>query len=99
VPSELPSRFIAEAIVDQLTGIGGSESVGFGNGKVRSLADGVAKILGEHLNLVKDSGQVLQQQPLPLVSKRADLCSECGQASLVMEEGCSKCYLCGASKC
>jgi ribonucleoside-diphosphate reductase alpha chain len=28
-----------------------------------------------------------------------DLCPECGQAALVNEEGCRKCYACGYSEC
>ena len=40
-----------------------------------------------------------QQTALPLTKKRHDICPECGQASLVLEEGCSKCYACGHSKC
>lgn len=45
-----------------------------------------------------DSPQALA---LPLVSPaaQADLCPECGQSTLVLEEGCSKCYSCGFSKC
>ena len=31
--------------------------------------------------------------------KIGDLCPECGQASLVNEEGCRKCYSCGFSEC
>jgi ribonucleoside-diphosphate reductase alpha chain len=31
--------------------------------------------------------------------KSGDLCSECGNATLIMEEGCMKCYSCGYSKC
>lgn len=31
--------------------------------------------------------------------QRADLCPECGNASLVREEGCSKCQICGFSAC
>ena len=123
VPSVLPARSVAEAVVEQLAGIGGAESVGFGNGKVRSLADGVAKVLREHMQPeveqeVKggsngfasksplldsvssgDLGEVVQQEALPLTKERRDLCPECGQATLVIEEGCSKCYSCGASKC
>lgn len=34
-----------------------------------------------------------------MVGKQVDLCPECGAASLIMEEGCSKCYSCGFSKC
>lgn len=115
IPSPFPAKALAEAVVEQLAGIGGAETVGFGNGKVRSLADGVAKILRLHLNggeEVKTNGHVLesplkeelelfqaQQVALPLTQKRHDLCSDCGQATMVLEEGCSKCYSCGASKC
>jgi ribonucleoside-diphosphate reductase alpha chain len=28
-----------------------------------------------------------------------DLCPECGQAAVVNEEGCRKCYACGFSEC
>ena len=120
IPSSLSSKAVAEAMIEQLAGIGGSESVGFGNGRIRSLADGVAKILRRHfdeqeMESVSGNGhsknldvkEVLkgkldpaaQQIPLVLSSKKADLCPECGQASLVLEEGCAKCYSCGASKC
>ena len=109
VPSEYPPKAVAESVIDQLSGIGGADSVGFGGNRVRSLADGVAKVLMDYL---KGNGGVLaklveepdpveplgQQQALPLREK-ADLCPECGQAALVVEEGCMKCYACGASKC
>jgi ribonucleoside-diphosphate reductase alpha chain len=36
-------------------------------------------------------------QQLPL--KIGDLCPECGQAAVVNEEGCRKCYACGYSEC
>jgi len=31
--------------------------------------------------------------------KIGDLCPECGEAALVNEEGCKKCYSCGYSQC
>ena len=31
--------------------------------------------------------------------KIGDLCPECGQAAVVNEEGCRKCYACGFSEC
>jgi ribonucleoside-diphosphate reductase alpha chain len=37
-----------------------------------------------------------EQQPL---FKVGDLCPECGQAAVVNEEGCRKCYSCGYSEC
>lgn len=107
VPSKYPPRALAESVVEQLSGIGGAESVGFGNNKVRSLADGVAKVLRDYLKgeeikeeVEEETSFVGEQQSLPLdKNKRGDLCPECGQASLVLEEGCAKCYSCGASKC
>ncbi len=32
-------------------------------------------------------------------SRIGDLCPDCGQAALVSEEGCCKCYSCGYSEC
>jgi ribonucleoside-diphosphate reductase alpha chain len=45
------------------------------------------------------------QNPPPAVSARqmalrtSELCPECGEASMVNEEGCRKCYNCGYSEC
>ena len=43
-------------------------------------------------------GQLPAAQP-PLLTPLGDLCPECGQASVVNEEGCRKCYSCGYSEC
>lgn len=51
IPSALSTTSVAEAVIDQLSGIGGSNSLGFGNARVRSLADAVAKVLAEHVGL------------------------------------------------
>jgi ribonucleoside-diphosphate reductase alpha chain len=37
--------------------------------------------------------------PTPTVMKIGDLCPECGEAAVVNEEGCRKCYACGYSEC
>jgi len=37
--------------------------------------------------------------PQDALTKIGDLCPECGQATLVNEEGCRKCYSCGYSEC
>jgi ribonucleoside-diphosphate reductase alpha chain len=42
-----------------------------------------------------DDGFHAEQLPL----RFGDLCPECGQASVVNEEGCRKCYTCGFSEC
>ncbi len=39
------------------------------------------------------------EQPPAFSMKIGDLCPECGQAALVNEEGCRKCYACGYSEC
>jgi ribonucleoside-diphosphate reductase alpha chain len=36
---------------------------------------------------------------LPHTMRIGDLCPECGQAAVVNEEGCRKCYACGFSEC
>lgn len=44
--------------------------------------------------------EAVGQIALPLPNKaNADFCPECGQAKLVYEEGCKKCYACGYSAC
>ena len=97
------SRDVLEQIIDQLEGIGGGESVGFGKNRILSLADGVAKSLKEYLVGPQDkeeSAQVGEQTSLLNgTKKRRDLCPSCGRASLIYEEGCAKCLYCGYNKC
>ena len=101
----------AKSIMSQLQGIGGANSVGFGPDKVRSLPDAIAKALGMHFGLIgfqreekakngeaKKSGQLLIGQMF-LADKTKDICPSCGNAGLVSEEGCKKCYSCGFSQC
>jgi len=89
-------------IIDQLQGIGGSRSVGFGAARVRSLADGIAHVLAEYLGW-KQRQRFEKRSQLPLkigkVEKVSDLCPECGRATLVFDEGCRKCSSCGFSEC
>jgi len=98
---EFSPEQVLTQIIDQLEGIGGGGSVGFGKNQVRSLADAVAKVLKEHLGGKKAAqSQVKGEQP-SLLKKfiRRDLCPACGHASLVFEEGCAKCHYCGYNKC
>lgn len=95
----------AKEIMDQLEGIGGGRSVGFGPNKIRSLPDAVAKALGMHFGLLgyqdktEDSQPVQLSVELPLLAKKGDLCPSCGEATLVYGEGCKKCHSCGYSEC
>jgi len=91
-------------VVLQLTGIGGGRSLGFGPNRVRSLPDGIGQVLDMY-NKERD-GQPLEEKSNGgsghhEVSslKIGDLCPECGEAAVVNEEGCRKCYACGYSEC
>jgi ribonucleoside-diphosphate reductase alpha chain len=98
----LPSSFDAnerlERVVEELGGIGGSRTIGFGSERVRSLPDGIAQALRQELSGVVT--EATGAQPSLFEAKRgADLCPVCGHASFVREEGCQKCYSCGHSEC
>lgn len=109
----LPPLERAKAIIEQLRGIGGSRSVGFGPNKVRSLPDAIAKAIGSHFGLMEypaiqkitDTEKLngnLETEPetqIPLFSGKKDFCPGCGEASLIFEEGCKKCHTCGYSEC
>src|SRR5260221_5269679 len=91
----------AKELVDQLKGIGGGSSVGFGPNKVRSLPDAVAKAISMHFGLLNNHSDevvgalpVTPVEPMQLTiglgqsSLKKDLCPSCGDATLVYEEGC-----------
>jgi ribonucleoside-diphosphate reductase alpha chain len=104
--NHLPPRERAREIVEQLRGIGGSRSVGFGPNKIRSLPDAVAKALSLHFGFGGNG-----DHPMPLqvqieetpaeaeTEKVGDICPSCGSPALVYEEGCAKCHACGHSEC
>jgi ribonucleoside-diphosphate reductase alpha chain len=98
----LPSPFSAtrrlKQVVTQLKGIGGGRPLGFGRDRVRSLPDGVAQVLAEHLGMIEPQGEDQEIGQLSLFPA-GDLCPECGHATLVKEEGCNRCYSCGYSEC
>ncbi len=50
IHSPVPQRERMREIVSELSGIGGSRSIGFGENRVRSLPDAVAKVLAKHFN-------------------------------------------------
>jgi len=99
-PSTLPGHERLANVVNELRGIGGFRAIGFGPRQVRSLPDGVAQALAEHIDLpVENNGYDKDSaEQLPLFP-HADLCPECGHAALVREEGCRRCYACGFSEC
>jgi ribonucleoside-diphosphate reductase alpha chain len=99
-------------IIRQLSGIGGGSSWGFGPNRVRSLPDGVSQALQEYIDNYKqgelldnnfkhsdrDQAKMQHYTDKPII-KIGDLCPDCGQAAVVNEEGCRKCYACAYSEC
>jgi ribonucleoside-diphosphate reductase alpha chain len=59
----LPPRDRIRQVVAQLSGIGGARSVGFGENRVRSLPDAVAKVLARHFEF-KINGVVEDKKPI-----------------------------------
>jgi ribonucleoside-diphosphate reductase alpha chain len=96
-------------IVIQLIGIGGGRSLGFGPNRVRSLPDGIGQVLDQYLRekegivieevKTNGNGNGHHEETNPVKMKIGDLCPECGEAAVVNEEGCRKCYACGFSEC
>lgn len=141
--SPIPPMERAHKIASMLIGIGGARSLGFGENRVRSLPDAIAKVIDRHfgffqkhrvdvapLSVGDGNGNghapgttvaaevakltstvtpapvfappVEAQEAAVASSKRmvtVDLCPKCGEASLVFEESCKKCYSCGYSEC
>lgn len=94
----------------QLSGIGGGRPLGFGPNRVRSLPDGVAQAIEEYLEGSSSIEVELDEDGnghfnfADITSDQTslhigDLCPECGQAAVVYEEGCRKCYACAYSEC
>jgi len=96
LPSPLTPTERLREVVSQLKGIGGGRHLGYGPARIRSLPDAMAQVLAEHLGIA-DVEEAAPSQPMP--ESVGDLCPECGQGTLVFEEGCQKCYSCGYTEC
>lgn len=171
--SPIEPRERIRQIIAQLSGIGGMRSVGFGQNRVRSVPDAMAKVFAEEFSF-KVNGRVVDAPKMPIQAdagvtpaeasapvsdlapvtestngeslngaaaismangagthgtmpqslsdvygqksttieqlpleaeaaiethSHADVCPQCGVASFVHEEGCSKCYSCGHAEC
>jgi ribonucleoside-diphosphate reductase alpha chain len=99
-------------VVIQLIGIGGGRSLGFGINRVRSLPDGIGQVLETYLRdkdgvgideevmvAASAKSRAKHDTPASTTIKIGDICPECGEAAVVNEEGCRKCYACGYSEC
>jgi ribonucleoside-diphosphate reductase alpha chain len=65
IHSPVPARERMREIVSELTGIGGARSVGFGENRVRSLPDALAKVLARHMHF-RVNGKVEDKLPVTI---------------------------------
>lgn len=96
-----------QEIIGQLEMIGGARSIGFGPSRVRSLADGIARVLGRYLEQTGPEQAptalpvgTLETHDVPLVpTGHADFCPRCRRATFVNLMGCMQCTECGFREC
>ena len=89
-------------VIEELGGIGGGRSLGFGPNRVRSFPDALAAVLSDYMLVdspVNGSVEVLSGNEDSHYEIIGDLCPECGEAAFVRAEGCQKCLICGHSEC
>jgi ribonucleoside-diphosphate reductase alpha chain len=112
VPSAISPADRLGLMADQLLGLGGSTSVGFGPERVRSLPDAVGQVLANHDWAEYDTKEVRADYerlvegtipdevapPARAYKASGDLCQVCGSL-MQRAEGCATCLSCGWSKC
>ena len=98
MPSPLTPRERVEEIVKQLDRIGGRRDAGMGPGRVRSIPDAIAQVLAEYTGL-REPGVEHVREAREGRPKASDMCPDCQNFTLVFEEGCQKCHVCGFSEC
>ncbi len=106
VSISLRSGVDPEEIASQLTGIGGSRSIGFGPGRVRSVPDAIGQFLAGYLNELRGEagiggtqGDHFRFEQDNAAAKLFSLCPSCGTWNLIHVEGCLKCMACGYTEC
>ena len=96
VPSTMGREQRLYLIRQQLIGIGGSRFEGFGENRVRSLADAIATAINYY---ELDTNKPLEDTGEKTDGVEGELCPECGNVSLIRQEGCKLCTNCGYSEC
>jgi ribonucleoside-diphosphate reductase alpha chain len=106
VSISLRSGVDPQEIAAQLTGIGGSRSIGFGPGRVRSVPDAIGRFLAGYLDELRgeaDAGSAREgsglSEPDSANAKLFSLCPACGTWNVIHVEGCLKCMACGYTEC
>jgi ribonucleoside-diphosphate reductase alpha chain len=109
LPSPMTRDERLREVIDQLEHIGGSRFSGFGPERVRSMPDGIARVLSRWLETVIGTEPALSLQPIEDAASRdgrlhsavttGDFCPRCRQASLITQQGCLRCTDCGYKEC
>jgi ribonucleoside-diphosphate reductase alpha chain len=109
LPSPMTREERLREVIDQLEHIGGSRFSGFGPERVRSMPDGIARVLSRWLETVIGNEPNLSLQPAEDAVSRngrlhsavntGDFCPRCRQASLIAQQGCLRCRECGYKEC
>ena len=109
LPSPMTREERLREVIDQLEHIGGSRFSGFGPERVRSMPDGIARVLSRWLETVIATEPALSLQPVEDAVSRngrlhstaitGDFCPRCRQASLIIQQGCLRCTDCGYKEC
>ena len=109
LPSPMTREERLREVIDQLEHIGGSRFSGFGPERVRSMPDGIARVLSRWLGAVIGNEGNLSLQPAEVAISRngnlhqaattGDFCPRCRQASLITQQGCLRCRDCGYKEC
>jgi ribonucleoside-diphosphate reductase alpha chain len=108
-------RWVLSEVADQFDGIGGTMTSGFGPNKVRSIPDGVSKVIKHYLGnkFIEDQAEVwkaIDEQPEPDLTPHnppfsatptlsGELCPQCSSFTVHRMEGCKKCIACDYSEC
>jgi ribonucleoside-diphosphate reductase alpha chain len=96
-----------QEIIGQLEMIGGARSIGLGPSRVRSLADGIARVLArylertapEHTSTAIPAGIPEGHDQRAWPTGPADFCPHCRHATFVSMQGCRQCTECGFREC
>jgi len=109
LPSPMTREERLREVIDQLEHIGGSRFSGFGPERVRSMPDGIARVLSRWLETVIGTEPALSLRPVEDAASRngrlhsavttGNFCPRCRQASLITQQGCLRCTDCGYKEC
>ncbi|MBW1972697.1 MAG: adenosylcobalamin-dependent ribonucleoside-diphosphate reductase [Deltaproteobacteria bacterium] len=101
LPSEMDRISRVREIIRELEDIGGSSSIGFGKERIRSIPDGIAHVLREVIEGGLPPGTILpsKKKKKTKYQLKGDICPQCGNATLIRQEGCTSCMICDYNLC